>query len=593
MSPVPLDPSALAEALGLARVARGAMGARLALVPDTLHRVLRCGRCGALTLDTRAFEGTLQLVEGGRRPCASLAELGAFLDAHALVLHAGDAPDACPCGAPWVTLQPVAARFFHAVPGTGAELMTEIAPGPGASAAQRWAHIPVDGDPVWWDGEGAVDAWAVAAFGRPLALSARWQMLWQSPGGGLAAIEQGFWLYCAPVGATEASAALESLVASGPSLRVVALSPRAVQKPAWAWLREAMAAPGARDAVVATVIDADHFVRRIALAAARVAMEARRDAAGWWLCRQGISWPLNLPAAMDEAMVLGLDLSAAAAAAVAVVSAQIDRVAGFLQAAMAARPGLQFAQEGDAFVPVRAGAPAGTRPIPLGVAAALGGDGAAIERDLRFHLDEAPPWADRWRVCPCGAARRLTVGAVSSSRLASMLAAEGAGLLHWPDTGVASGAGLLALACDRHVDYALGALAADAGLSAAEVVARYEDDLRRAEYLVQVAAQGDAPGRGVWLVQGESVGAAAIVPGWRRALVQLLVDAPDVCVEVLSGSSVLAWETDADRGRVAQVAAAGRWMASQRAEDVWPEGARWPCRAEHPLWGVFAQLPEG
>lgn len=593
MPPAPLDRFALAECLGLARVARGAMGARVALVPDTLHRVLRCGRCGALTLDTRAYEGTLQLVDGGQRPCASLAELGAFLDAHALALRAGDAPDPCPCGAPWITLQPVAARFFHAVPGTGAELMAELSAAPGATPAQRWARLPVDGDPAWWDGEGALDAWAVAAFGRPLTLAALWQTLWQSPGGGLAAIEPGYWLYCAPVGATEAPAALEALVAAEPSRRVVALSPRAVQKPAWAWLREAMAAPGARDAVVATVIDAEHFLRRIALAAARVAMEARRDASGWWLCRQGVSWPVHLSAAMDEAMVLGLDLSAAAAAAVAVVSSQIDRVVAFLQTATAARPGLQFAQEGDGFVPVRAGAPTGARPIPLGVAAALGDDGAAIERDLRFHLDEAPPWADRWRVCPCGAARRLTVGAASSARLAAMQAAEGAGLLRWPDAAVDAGAGLLALACDRHVDYALGALAADAGLSAAEVVARYEDDLRRAEFAVQVAAQGEGAGRGVWLVQGEGVGAAAIVPGWRRALVNLLVEGRAASVEALSAGSVLVWEAEAEPARVAQVAAAGRWMASQRAGDVWPEGARWSCRPDDVAWGVFARLPEG
>lgn len=489
----------LAAVLEQCRAHRAGLTRHLALAPDSLHRVLRCTRCGQWNLDTRVYEGFLQLADGGRRPCWSLDELLAFVGAQHLALHAADRLDPCRCGAPALALALVAARFLHAMPGSGAELVVDLLY-EGDRASDPSLGRAVLGGPVLGIDEASEEA-IHAAFGVPLTVWAAWRKVIAADQGGIISLEEGLALAAFPAAAGGLRAELDEGLRAEPRLRAYGLSARVTADPSWAWLRADPGLVARPDTVLVMMLRHDVLAGRLAALAAARGVDARRDDDTVWFEEAGVRWPVELPTVAEEGLRRGFTLSAMAAAATAHALDRLETLKTFLGAVEKLRPGVALAVEGmtlTASVDGVAGRPMDLRVAPFGPIP----DPATLDRDLRFHLNEAPAWSDPWRVCPCGAARSTALHRWRRDDLPA-LGPRVADLALAPGEGDADGetVRVFALACDRHVEYALGPLLAARPLAPGALAAQAALDLDRQRFVLKVAPHVDASGRTAALVE--------------------------------------------------------------------------------------------
>ncbi|MDO9022172.1 MAG: hypothetical protein Q7V43_34915 [Myxococcales bacterium] len=561
----------VAVALEQTRAHRAALTRGSSFAADSLHRLLRCTRCHRWNLDTRAFAGSLQLADGGRRACRDLAELVSIVASQHRALHREDKVDPCVCGAPPLALSLRAARFFHGVPGSGAELIVELRYAHEAVAAIRVARASWDG-PVAYLTD-ATDEAVAQAFMVPLSTVGPWRAALSAPDGAVVAIEEGLSIAAFGQGQAGLRASIDEALASDPDLRAYGLTAKVVSDPTWQWLRDDASLRERPDTVLVMLLRHDVMTARVAVLAARHGLGARREGDTVWVEDGLARWPVDLPTVIEEGFRRGYTLSTMAAAAVALCRERIEAIQGFVAAVEGLRPGVTFAAQGMLLTPTHEGAVG--RPFDLRVAP-FGGvaDADTLERDLRFHFNESPPWADpRW-VCPCGAARWVAERVLYDLDLDAMPGGR-ADVVALGPFGDAGATAVLCVECDRHVDYAVGPLVdgADGGL--AGLRGRVGEGLARFERGVRVAEHADAAGRRLALVEGAAIVDAVAHPRLRRGLAEAVIPgAAGVAVEVLHRDLVLLCEEGAEPALASQLAAAGPVIVAMERGHA-PPGIAW------------------
>jgi hypothetical protein len=517
--------------------------------------VLRCTRCQQWSLDTRVYEGFLQLGDGGRRPCWDLAELRAFVESQHLALHKVDRVDACRCGAPAISLSLSAARFFHAMPGSGAELVIEVHYQDESVRAVRYGRSPPGGAVSFL--EEVSEEILHGVFGVPLTVWGTWRKVIAEAQGALAPVEEGLALAAFPLSAEAFRADFER----GPPERPRPAGLRA--------LREGHRRPGVAVAALRARPRGASRHRAGDDAPARRARRAHRPArrrAGprrppggrHGLGRGGNArWPVELPTVAEEGLRRGFTLSTMAAAAVTHCLDRIETLQGFFGAIERLRPGVVLTVEGMFLTASREGVVG--RPIDLRVAP-FGPipDPETLERDLRFYLQEAPSWSDPWRVCPCGAARTVSLHRWSREELTApgVRADE---LLFVDDPSPGEGTVLVfGASCDRHIEHGLRLLQASHPKSLGSLRAQAELDLERQRYAIRVARYADEGAKGAALVEAANLLDVTAHPRLLAGLVAAALGSEATAtVSTLSRELAVVAEEGVDAALAARVAEAG------------------------------------
>ncbi len=584
---------ALTTVLERCRAQRTALTRHLALAPDSLHRVLRCTRCQQWNLDTRVYEGFLQLGDGGKRPCWSLDELVGYVRVQHRALHRVDRLDPCPCGAPASALSMAAARLFHAMPGSGAELVIEALYTHEEVTAVRLGRA-VLGGPVAFLAEPNEEA-LHGIFGVPLTVWAVWSRVVAAPEGAIAPLEEGHALAAFPVESVDFRAEFEEALATEPELRAYGLSPRVTADPGWQWLPENPHVRERPSTVLVSMVRHDILTARIALLAAGRGVGARREGDTVWVEEGLVRWPVELPMVAEEGLRRGFSLSTMAAAAVAHALDRIETLRAFVASIEQLRPGVTFTLQGMNLLPTRdgvTGRPLDLRTAPFGVIP----DPETLDRDLRFYLREAPAWSDPWRVCPCGAARSMALHrwgradlATLGPRVDDLVLAD-----HPADDPADETVRVFALSCDRHVEYALGPLPPSPGTDPEALMARVVVDLDRQRFVLKVARHADPNGRAVALVESSTLLDATAHPALIAGLVQAALGAPlAATVTTLSRALAVVAEAGADAGFGSRLEEVGRVLWTlQRGHPPTALRAVFACEAGAPRAGEFVRVEE-
>ncbi len=576
----------LASVLERCRAHRAGLTRHLVLAPDSLHRVLRCLRCQQWSIDTRVYEGFLQVADGGQRPCWSLDELRAFVETQHLALHTVDRLDPCRCGAPAVSLSLVAARFLHAMPGSGAELIVEVSYERDEVVSVSLGRAVVGG-PVLGIDERSEEA-IHGAFGVPLTVWGAWRKVVAAEQGGLIALEEGLALAAFPVGAEDFRAEFDAGLAEEPELRAYGLSTRVTADPSWQWLRTNPDLVARPDTVLVMMLRHDVLAARLAALAAARGVDARRDGDTVWFEDAPVRWPVELPTVAEEGLRRGFTLSTMAAAATTHALDRLETLKTFLGAIEKLRPGVSLAVDAmtlTASVDGGAGRPIDLRVAPFGPIP----DPATLDRDLRFHLDEAPAWSDPWRVCPCGAARSVALHRWRRDDLPT-LGPQSSDLVLADDDDEGT-VRVFAVACDRHVEYALAPLVAAHPRTREALTMQAERDLDRQRYVLKVAPYVDAAGRVAALVEGEHLIDATTHPALVAGLAMAALGGDGAAViTTLSRELAVVAADGVDAELVARLEEVGRVLWTlQRGTSPTPLRVTFATAAGAARAGVFAR----
>jgi hypothetical protein len=584
--------SDLAAVLEHCRAHRAALVRHLPLPPDSLHRVLRCTRCQQWNLDTRVYEGFLQVGDGGQRPCWSLDELRAFAESQHRALHRVDRLDPCRCGAPAISLSMTAARFLHAMPGSGAELVVEVHYVDERAVAVRFGRGVLGGAVSFF--EDATEEAIHAVFGVPLTVWGAWRRVVASEDGGVAALEEGLALAAFPLGAEGFRAEFEDALRADPELRAYGLSPRVTADPSWQWLRADANLAARPDTVLVMMLRHDVLASRVALLTAARGLGARREGDTVWVEDGLARWPVELPTVAEEGLRRGFSLSTMAAAAVAHALDRVETLRTFIGAIEQMRPGVTFSLDGMNLVPSREGVtgrPIDLRTAPFGAIP----DPETLERDLRFYLQEAPAWSDPWRVCPCGAARAVTLHRWHRDDLAELGARSTELAVAGDDPASGDTVRVFSVSCDRHVEHALGPLRAAHPRGLDALAAQAALDLDRQRFVLKVAPYVDAAGRAAALVESAHLLDATAHPALLAGLVaSALGRSVAATVTTLSRELAVVAEADVGGELVARLEEVGRvlWTV-QRGRPPTPVRAVFVSEAETASAGVFERAENG
>ncbi len=547
--------SSLAAVLEQCRAHRAALARHVALPPDSLHRVLRCSRCKAWNLDTRVYQGFLQLGDGGARSCWSLDELRDVVATQHRGIHKVDRIDPCQCGAPAVSLALEGARFFHAMPGSGAELVVEVVYENEAVTQLRFGRGVLGGSVAFLEAES--DETVHGVFGVPLSAWHGWRTVLAATEGALLPVEEGMALAAFPAGASAMRRDFDEALASDPDLRAYGLSPRVLADPSWQWLRADPTLAERPDTVMVMMLRHDVLAARIAELSAARGTGVRREGDTAWVEDGLARWPVELPTVAEEGLRRGYALSTMAAAAVTHALDRVETIQAFLAAIEKHRPGVTFAMDGMRVVPTHDGV--GGRPIDLRVAPfGQVPDPGTLERDLRFYLAEAPSWSDPWRVCPCGAARTLSFHRALRAELGEVgVPAEQ--MLILDDAAVDEPTvRLLAASCERHVEFALRGILEGRPRSLESLVQQAELDIDRQRFTLRVARYHDADQRVAALVEGPNLLDATAHPRMVAGLAKFALDgARATRVHTLSRELAVVADADADRALVDKLGSVG------------------------------------
>ncbi len=514
---VSVDPEAVRAAL-LDSISWWSAKARTEAIPsDRLWICFSCSSCGAV------FDRVLrcpEIQDDDARIYRGVGDVDRTLDdllgARPRFVDPSEWKSAsvCVCGAPHHLRTTAAAGLFHTVIGGGAGLAVARIDG-----MTTWLRCP--------DGSGALETIDPSsfreAFGRPLTLFDPWSdvilKLPLHPGTVVGTpAEPGVFLFAAADRAALDHGIRAKLGAKGRV--VVDIEPTTVEGAAWParlLLLARAIEEGARAAVVvergAMLAQARAFARGILGGDVR---SGPRDA--WMLATEKGEWPV-LPMRIALAMAArGHTLGEATAHELTQAAREIEDRIATLTALTAIVPGSSFDVEGStATARVVDGRPARTielSDIPHG-ANALGPE--VLAREAAFLFDVAPPWADRSRVCPCGAALAIESRLVSwpwagpesaRPRVVRVLA----------DEGRPGAALVVALACDRHVRIPPERELAQLGIDDARLATYLDADVARTRIRVRSSSWNSADGDRIMAVRAPFVSAVVLSDGRARAL---------------------------------------------------------------------------
>ena len=354
----------------------------------------------------------------------------------------------CVCKSPHHQRRVIGAGLFHTVYGRATGLVV----------------ARIEGVPDVWlllrDESGAPDPIVsspgeLAAFlGRPLTLFDAWRDLVEElpvrEGTVIGrAVEQGVLLFAA-AGEANLSAGIAAHLDASRRV-VVRLDASTARSPGWPTSLQPLADAMDEGAAVALVLERDALLAQSrAWARSRLAADVTIAEGHWLLRTMTGDWPLA-PERIALSMVrFGRTLAEACAAELARAEEALADRLETLRVLTSLVPGASFEVEGTRatarLATGRNGQTIEVTDIPAGASALSPED---LAREAAFLFDVAPPWADRTRVCGCGAARglerRLVVWPWTGSPAERPWA-----IRVWGTEQSPSAAEVVALCCDRH-----------------------------------------------------------------------------------------------------------------------------------------------
>lgn len=502
---------------------------------DRLWACFSCGACGA------TFDRVLTCPRAADAPLYRSAGevervIADVLAARSPIIDAATwrAVSECACGAPRHHVAPGGAGIFHSMIGTGAGLVIAR-----IDRSIEWLRIA--------DGSGLLEPLEASSLrsllGRPLTLfDAFDDLVAQVPVdrdrvAGTAA-EPGVWLFAAAT-----LGALDWGVQSKLGARdriLVRLEPRTVRSAAWPASLHVLAAVIEEGGVVGLAVERDVMLAQArAWARSRLGCNVRaEEGARWVLASERAEWPiaeLSIPLAMAKSgRTLGETIAEVLTDAAHAIE---DRIAT-LGALAEQVPGASFDVDGGkATARLADGRAVRTIELTQLPAGAQQLSPEMLAREAAFLFDVAPPWADRSRVCPCGAA--LSV----ESRLVAWPWPDPSTrpriVRTWAQEGGRGAAEVVALACDRHVRIPSERELRELGLDEARLETRLDADLAAARPRVHASIWRGPDGEAVAVVRGPFVSGVVLSDGRARALYEALR-------EPFEASSAIGWAVGAD-----------------------------------------------
>ncbi len=447
----------------------------------------------------------------------------------------------CGCGAPAHHRRAHGAALLHAVLGSGAGLVvSNVEPEGGATflrAADGGASlVPFDGTPEGFR----------AAFGVPFSPLDAWEELARDlparAGTVFGATAEPGVSWLGAVSEAELSAGIAAHLGRAPRI-VVRLDPSTVDGPGWPSRLRVVARSIEEGAAVAMVVERDVLLAQArAWARARLGADLREDAGRCVLRSERGDWPIS-PERVALSMVrYGRTLAEACAAELSEARDSLDDRIATLATLTELVPGSSFEVEGTSararLADGRDGQTLELTEIPPGTGA-LSRD--VLAREAAFFFDVAPPWADRTRVCSCGAAARLERRLVAwpwrgdDGRRPWVV-----GL--WGDEREPRAAEVVAIVCDRHATLPAEVELRSSGLGEGELARRLDADLASSGLGVRASVWVGPEDRRVLVARGPLAAGVMLSAGRVRALDDALggvVGAgPALCFAV--GADVLA-----------------------------------------------------
>lgn len=501
------DAPSLRVMLEQTRVSRAAVGRGLILCPDSLHMVLRCPRCAEINHDLRIFEGRLQLAAGGRRPCATLADLHATLERQLTHLQFEDPIDPCRCGTLGARLTLMGARLYHAVPGSGFDLVLEYQAHGTEPMSARMGRMPPGGAIGWV--ESLDDTAALGLLGMPVLLRPLWEAVISSPEGAVAAVDEGLSLVSFAADDAAIQAELTRALASDEDLRLHGLSQRVLLEQHWSWLPKHPAIVTSPTRVLALLLRYDVLTLRIAALAASLGVTVSRAGSQLELADGLCATPVDLTVVAEAGFGAMLSLASMAAHTVQSAALRLQAQRELLAEIKRLRPHVSLRREGYQWRATAEGRDLG-KPLDLLSWAASLASHDDFERDLAFYLEERSPWSSPWHVCACGAHRLLTLRWLRSTDVDA-----GTWLYERID---ATWAMVWSLECDRHVDAALRALAETEGLSHEAARVRALRDAEALSFELSITEIREPEAKGAQVLRGRGLAQALCLPTLARGL---------------------------------------------------------------------------
>lgn len=541
-----LDVAALLER---ARELRAGHRAESPSPVDTAYCVTLCGACGARDVQALGYAGALH---PGAEECETVIAL--FEALHPLFgPRVGLAPaplERCACGGDHDPPLVLALRFFHAVAGSGADLMAQSLFEDDDAPSWAVARVPDDGSVEWLAPDDDEVTRALGVWTRPVTTLRK---LAAAPGGAVGAYGEGMWLYAGPRVSASLDAALEALAT--PARRAFAFERAWASESPWRPLHVHLRPAGFR---VGAVIDLATLAHRIRVCARRHGLLAVRAEAPLTLhVRSGeFAWPVELERVARECLRRGLTLAAGAAAAVGSARVHLAQVASFVEQVRAIDPEVTWRCEGTRAFPVLGENDVG-RSFDLCVDPFRHhGSELDLVRDVRFNVGLLEAHVDGNRVCACGAALSMTLRLASWGFIDGLLRArptEPPVVVETFARGDAREAAVfVAFECSRHMrpltttDQARGAPAGD------DLIARIERDLAHNAFMIELTAEADAAGRRSVIARGAWVASALLHPSLVAGMLRVAgqpIAGPEATVTAFGEHCLAVTESGYDRAR--------------------------------------------
>jgi hypothetical protein len=534
---------AVRDRLASAREVHARVEAASAERADTIYFVGACAGCG--TLATAVWSTSDSATREAGSPCRRASEvrrvLGSAFAEAPRVRVAGEDKNAtqCACGRDVFDRRIVGVRWLRTLAGTGAECIVEgtalsnavdeIASVPTLEAF-RWRLLRGVRDGGETDVGAAFDDDAFReAFGRDLTLTHTWSRLFErarAPGGAVIQIEDGLWIFAGPRGDDALTGAINGLLAersSRAAYPIADLAKYVPLPPGPSWTEGLGDHAGwSREFEAGVIIDHDVTRRGLRLALRRSASDVSPSDDGSVIARRGeVAWPIDPRRVALGGVHIGLTLSESLAMAAREAIVRLDTIERWLKSARAARPDVVFVVRGTLAHPVRrdrtVGRPLDLSTLPFVVPPAT----LDFDREMRFACDDVPPWADASRVCSCGATATIAARIVPWTMVvASVREGEGGAprvLRKLPDESVRA-AIAVAAGCDRHTWLPSESELARWGLDDDALGRRIAEDLRRAQYFVDVSLCESASGHRALAVRGPFAASAVLDEHWIASL---------------------------------------------------------------------------